>query len=98
VRPWNTPGTTPEADPTVDALRGRIREVDRAILDSLNERIGLVAELKRYKESRGIDFLDRGQEQRVVEQLTDENRGPLSPEGLRELYAFVLDLTKREVP
>jgi chorismate mutase / prephenate dehydratase len=98
LRPWDTPGTTPEADPTVDELRGRIREVDRAILAALNERIGLVAELKRYKESRSIDFLDREQEQRVVEQLADENRGPLSPEGLRALYAFVLDLTKREVP
>jgi hypothetical protein len=29
--------------------------------------------------------------------LLRANRGPLSEEGLRELYAEVLDLTKREV-
>jgi chorismate mutase len=96
--PWDTPGTTPEADPTIDDLRARIREADRALLAALNERIGLVAELKRYKEAQGIDFVDPDQERRVVEELAEENRGPLSAEGLRELYAAVLDLTKREAP
>jgi chorismate mutase len=96
--PWDTPGTTPEADPTIDDLRARIREADRALLAALNERIGLVAELKRHKEAQGIGFVDPEQERRVLEELAEENHGPLSAEGLRELYAAVLDLTKREVP
>jgi len=29
--------------------------------------------------------------------LTRANRGPLSADGLRELYEEILDLTKREV-
>jgi chorismate mutase len=57
-----------------------------------------VAQLKRYKASRGIDFVDHAQEERLIETLAKENRGPLSPKGLRVLYAAVLDLTKREVP
>jgi chorismate mutase len=56
-----------------------------------------VAELKRHKATRGIDFVDHRQEQRLLETLSRENPGPLSPEGLQELYAAVLDLTKREV-
>lgn len=87
-----------DADPTMTELREQIRQVDRALLAAMNERIGLVARLKQHKESRGIDFVDRAQEERVVESLTQENRGPLSAQGVRELYAAVLDLTKREVP
>jgi chorismate mutase len=90
--------TDRDADPTLTELREQIRQVDRALLAAMNERIGLVARLKQYKDSRGIDFFDRAQEERVVESLARENRGPLSPEGLRELYAAVLELTKREVP
>ena len=33
----------------------------------------------------------------MVSYLLRANRGPLSDEGLRELYVEVLDLTKREV-
>jgi chorismate mutase len=90
--------TDADADPTISELREQIRQVDRTLLAAINERIALVSELKRYKTSRGIDFVDRAQEDRLLDALDRENRGPLSPEGLRELYAAVLDLTKREVP
>jgi hypothetical protein len=33
----------------------------------------------------------------MIQYLTRANRGPLSAEGLRELFTFVLDLSKREV-
>ena len=33
----------------------------------------------------------------MLSYLTRANRGPLSAEGLREIFAEVLDLTKREV-
>jgi chorismate mutase len=64
----------------------------------VNERIGLVAELKRHKASHGIDFVDRAQEERVVATLLRDNDGPISPEGLRALYDALFELTKREVP
>lgn len=90
--------TESDADPTMTELREQIRQVDRALLAAMNERIALVAQLKEHKVSRGIDFVDRAQEERLVEGLARENRGPLSREGLRDLFAAVLDLTKREVP
>ncbi|MBA3401944.1 MAG: hypothetical protein H0U05_08150, partial [Actinobacteria bacterium] len=33
----------------------------------------------------------------VLRYLARANRGPLSGEGLREIYAEIFDLTKREV-
>jgi hypothetical protein len=33
----------------------------------------------------------------MLRDMTRANRGPLSPEGLEQIYAAILDLTKREV-
>ncbi|MGH3137273.1 MAG: chorismate mutase [Gaiellaceae bacterium] len=89
--------TEPHIDPTVLRLRGEISEVDRAILAVVNTRIELVAHLKRHKQAVGLPFLDPDRERELIEELDGKNAGPLSAEGLRELYAYLLDLTKREV-
>ena len=52
----------------------------------MNARLELVARLKRVKEERGIDFLDPAREEWLLQHLADANRGPLSAEGVRELY------------
>ena len=84
-------------DPFIRQLREQLSDVDRGLVDAVNARLKLVAQLKRYKESRGIGFVDPEREEWMVNYLLRANRGPLSDEGLRELYVEVLDLTKREV-
>ena len=66
-------------------------------MEAVNRRLKLVARLKRYKESRGLEFVDLQREEWMLNYLLRTNRGPLSAEGLRELFTEVLDLTKREV-
>jgi chorismate mutase len=78
-------------------LREEIAERDRAILHAINERLRLVAELKRHKETAGIGFVDPEQEERLLQSLEAANAGPLSREGLRGLWKEILALTKREV-
>ena len=89
--------TTPDGDPTVRHLRREISAVDRALLDAVNTRLELVARLKRHKAEVGLPFVDRDREAELIAGLAEQNGGPLTDEGLRELYAYVLDLTKREV-
>ena len=84
-------------DPLIRQLRQQISDTDRAIVESMNARLRLVTRLKRYKESRGIGFLDPEREEWMLQYLQRANRGPLSTEGLKELFDEVLDLTKREV-
>jgi len=84
-------------DPLIKQLRQQISDTDRSIVDAFNARLRLVARLKGYKESRGMDFLDPEREEWMLQYLTRANRGPLSPDGLKELFAEILDLTKREV-
>ncbi|MGH3103440.1 MAG: chorismate mutase [Gaiellaceae bacterium] len=84
-------------DPLIRQLREQISDTDRAIVEAINTRLKLVARLKRYKESRGIEFVDPDREEWMVQYLARANRGPLSDEGLREIFGELLDLTKREV-
>jgi chorismate mutase len=84
-------------DPTLNGLRQQISAFDRAIVEAVNHRLELVAKIKAYKESRGLDFLDPRREQQMLDELARSNRGPLSEEGLRELLQAILDLSKREV-
>jgi chorismate mutase len=84
-------------DPLIKQLRQQISDTDRSIVEAINARLKLVAQLKRYKESRGIGFVDPEREEWMLQYLQRANRGPLSSDGLRELFEEVLDLTKREV-
>ncbi|HXE93158.1 MAG TPA: chorismate mutase [Gaiellaceae bacterium] len=89
--------TTMTEDPLIKQIRQQISDTDRSIVDAMNARLRLVARLKRYKESRGIGFVDPEREEWMLQYLQRANRGPLSGEGLQELFEGVLDLTKREV-
>jgi chorismate mutase len=89
--------TAPNVDPNIRRLREQISDADRSLVEAMNVRLRLVARLKRYKESQGIEFVDPEREEWMLNYLVRANRGPLSTEGLRELFAEVLDLTKREV-
>ena len=89
--------TTVTDDPLIKQLRQQISDTDRALVEAFNSRLRLVARLKSYKESRGIDFLDPEREEWMLQYLSRANRGPLSHDGLKELFEEILDLTKREV-
>jgi chorismate mutase len=78
-------------------FRRLIAEVDAAVVASVNRRIELVAELKRFKEARGIAFVDPEQERRLIAELAKANPGPMSEAGLMEVAAAILAVTKREV-
>jgi chorismate mutase len=86
-----------EQDPLIRQLREQISDNDRALVDGINTRLKLVARLKNYKESRGLSFVDPEREEWMLQYLSRANRGPLSREGLQEIFEEILDLTKREI-
>jgi chorismate mutase/prephenate dehydratase len=86
-----------EPDPLIRRLREQISDTDRALVDAMNKRLKLVAQIKRYKQERGMEFLDPEREQWMLNYLKRANQGPLSAAGLEELFQEILDLTKREV-
>ena len=89
--------TPRDEDPVIRQFREQISDNDRAIMEAFNKRLNLVAQVKAYKESRGLGFLDPEREEWMLQYLSRANRGRLSAEGLQELFRMILDLSKREV-
>jgi chorismate mutase len=84
-------------DPRVTQIRQELTDNDVTIVGAVNARLELVARLKRVKDELGVDFLDPEREAWLLQSLADANQGPLSAEGLQELFTTLLDLTKREL-
>jgi chorismate mutase len=84
-------------DPYILKVRREISDLDRALVELVNNRLRLVGQLKRYKDEHGIGFVDLAREEWMLQYLHRLNRGPLSAEGLSTLYHSLLDLVKQEV-
>jgi chorismate mutase/prephenate dehydratase len=85
-----------DQDPLVRELRAAITAADRTILAAVNTRLELVRRLREHKAAHGWDFVDPEREKELLDALAGENPGPLSENGLRELFGELLDLAKRE--
>ena len=70
------PAEVSTQDHVLAQLREQITDTDRAIVDAINRRLKLVAQIRRYKESRGLPFLV------AVNQFQDTAQHP--PEQVRE--------------
>ena len=81
----------------IERLRERISANDRELIERVNARLRLVAEMKAYKASQGIDFLDPDRERQMLDDVRRENSGPLTEQGLMTFFAALLALTKDEL-
>jgi len=84
-------------DPTLAEARAAIDQVDRVLLAAVNERLELVRSLHDHKVATGLELHDPGREEAMLASLTQANSGPLSAEGVVELFRYLLDLTRREL-
>ncbi|MBM3147374.1 MAG: chorismate mutase [Actinobacteria bacterium] len=89
--------TTPQDDPVIRQFRDQISDNDLKIVDAINKRLKLVTQLHDYKAEHDIDFVDPDREAWMLTYVSRANKGPLSGEGLREIYDHLLSLTKAEV-
>ena len=85
------------SDSTALVLREKISENDRAIVSAVNERLRLVSQLQDHKSARSYDRVDPEREKWLVSYLEQTNKGPLSNDGVKELFWALLQLTKREL-
>ena len=86
-----------DTDPVIRQFRDQISDNDLKIVDAINKRLKLVAQLRAYKQDRGMDFVDPDREAWMLTYVSRANKGPLSSEGLREIYDHILSLTKAEL-
>jgi 3-deoxy-7-phosphoheptulonate synthase / chorismate mutase len=83
-------------DPAVTEFRSQITATDERLVALVNARIELVAGLHAHKRDRGYTTFDPDRERLLLEHLGEVSDGPLSNEGLRKLYATVIELCTSE--
>jgi chorismate mutase len=83
-------------DAVVRQMRDQIIDNDLKLLQAVNARLTLVAKLRAYKASHDMGFVDHAREDWMRRYLLGANQGPMSEQGVLELFEHVLDLTKRE--
>jgi chorismate mutase/prephenate dehydratase len=83
-------------DPVIKQFRDQISDNDLKIIDAINKRLKLVKQLRAYKEQHGVDFLDPAREEWMLTFVSRANNGPISKDGLAELYRGIVEITKRE--
>lgn len=84
-------------DPVMKQYRDQISDNDLKIIDAVNKRLKLVAQLWKYKQENDIPASDPDREAWMLTYAARANKGPLSSDGLAELYRELLSLTKREL-
>src|SRR5690242_7259564 len=83
-------------DPVDASNRERISAVDDEILDAVNRRVTLVAELHKHKREQGCLLHDPAREQTLIEKLNPTDAGPLSEQRLADLYRLLLEICTSE--
>ncbi len=83
-------------DPVLASYRERISAADDGVLAAVNHRLQLVAELHAHKRASGLPLFDAARERDVVARAIVRNRGPLSDDGVRQLFALLLPLCTAE--
>jgi chorismate mutase-like protein len=83
--------TPDEARERLEELRVLIDEVDRRVVQLLNERTTVVEEIGRVKRQAALPIYEPKREEQVFANVTASNHGPLSQEALRRIFERVID-------
>lgn len=78
----------------IEDLRRQVDEVDRKIVELLNERTRLVREIIRVKKENQIPLYDPKREEEIFEKIRKANTGHLHAEALVDIYETILKWMK----
>ena len=70
--------------------RDKINEIDKKMVDLLNERAELVLSVKRLKESENVPLYDAKREEELVENVAKYNKGPLYNDNIIQIFESIL--------
>jgi chorismate mutase len=76
---------------SVDGWRVKIDEIDRRLVELLNERSRCVVEIGRIKQTKGEALYQPDREKQVLDGVVRANPGPLPDAAIRRLFERILD-------
>jgi chorismate mutase len=72
-------------------FRDQIDDLDRKILELLNQRTRIVEEIGRVKHTLNLPIYEPRREDEVFENVTNHNLGPLTPDGVKRVFERIID-------
>lgn len=76
---------------TIDDWRRKIDEIDRRLVELLNERSRCALEIGRLKRVESLPLYQPERERKVLEGVERANQGPLADTAIRRLFERILD-------
>ena len=76
---------------SIEDWRRKIDEIDRRLVELLNERSHCVVEIGRIKQSTGEPLYQPERENKVLDAAVRANPGPLPDAAIRRLFERILD-------
>jgi chorismate mutase-like protein len=76
---------------TLAELRRRIDELDRKLVELLNERSQCALEIGRLKQQEHLPLYQPDREREVLENAERNNQGPLTNAAIRRLFERIID-------
>ncbi len=75
--------------------RDRIDQIDRRLVELLNERTAVVEEIGRAKKEAALPIYEPKRETQVFDNITSHNGGPLTNDGLKRIFERIIDEMRR---
>jgi chorismate mutase-like protein len=71
--------------------RQRMDEIDKKLVDLLNERSQCALEVGRLKQAAGMPIYQPARENEVLSNAAHNNKGPLTDAAIRRLFERIID-------
>lgn len=76
---------------TIEDWRRKIDEIDRRLVELLNERSKCAIEIGRIKKAENLRVYDPDREREILRRIKEANTGPLDGDGLQRLFERIID-------
>ena len=83
--------TVEEARAKLDEFRVLIDDVDRRIVDLLNERTRVVENIGRVKRHADLPVYEPKREEQVFANISRHNQGPMPPDAVKGIFERIID-------
>jgi chorismate mutase len=83
--------TPEEAQKLLSECRAQIDDLDRRLVELLNQRTKAVEHIGRAKEAAGLPIYEPKREDDVYRNIVAHNHGPMTPDALRRIFERIID-------
>ena len=80
---------------SIEDWRARIDEIDKKLVDMLNERFKCTNEIGKIKHAMNMRVYDPDREQAILARIREHNQGPLDDQAIQRLFERIFDEARR---